>query len=67
MTFQQTEQMMRRMEAMEKYHVDASIWPTMDVAMTTAEVFLKSTSRVLLWPLKNERWMVIAQLPMAVN
>jgi hypothetical protein len=67
MTFRQTELMMRRTDAMEKWHVKTCICPTMDTATEAAESFFKRTHHVMMWPLKQGRWLVTARLPMLAS
>ena len=67
MTFHQTEEMMRRLDAMNKQGVTTRICSSLDIAMTVADEDVKKAAHITLWPLKESRWLVAAWVPLKVS
>ena len=56
-----------RITELDKWSVITRICQNLDQAMVLAQEFMKRTSYIVLWPVQQEQWLVIAKLPILLN
>jgi hypothetical protein len=56
-----------RTSELDKWSVVTRLCADFDQAAALAQEFMHRTSHIVLWPIKQNQWLVIARLPVMLN
>ena len=56
-----------RITELDKWSVITRICANLEQAMVLTQEFMKRTSHIVIWPVQQEQWLVIARLPILLN